>query len=243
MNEIISISVNVRESGSLASCISTNKKHLIQELHINGYYCAEIDDSFIKSMCNTIGKDGKRSGGQLEHLDFSGADVRCYKHPALNDKKYFSYSSFKGCITLKQIELGRLQSIDAQMFSGCISLETIIANYDPFTSKNGILYQKGEFPNKSEYKSYGYGKWKLVKYPSAHQNPKDIDFNLINEIADYAFEDFKDTDLYLPEIPPACSKYAFHNVNVTKITIHVPKESRNSYWSHPVWGDFYMADE
>lgn len=243
MDDIISISVNVKESASLASCISANKKHLIQELHINGYYCAEIDDLFIKSMCNTIDKDGKRSGGQLEILDFSGADVRCYKHPGLKDKKYFSYSSFNGCITLKQIKLGRLQEVNSHMFSGCISLESIISNYDPFAHKNGILYQKGCYTQDNKYLGYEYGKWKLVKYPSAHQNPKDIDFNLINEIADYAFEDFKGTDLYLPDIPPACSKYAFHNVDVTKISIHVPKDSRNSYWSHPVWGEFYMEEE
>jgi hypothetical protein len=241
MDNVISIEVNVKESGSLASCISANKKHLIQELKINGYYCAEVDDVFIKSMCNTINKDGKRSGGQLEALDFTGASVKTFKHPGL-DTIGFSYNSFNGCITLKRIKLGRLTTIDARMFSGCISLESIIADYDPFTTKKGILYQRGCYKN-GNYSNYGIGNWKLIKYPSAHQDPSDIDFSLINEIADYAFEDFRGTELYLSKVPPACTKYAFNNVDVTKIVIHVPKESRNSYWSHPVWGDFPMSDD
>lgn len=247
MDNRICIKVNVSDNLRLSECIASNKKHLIQELVITGNYYAYPDDAFIRSMCNTIGNDGKRSGGQLEVLDLSKAHLFLAK-TNVNSSRLLSPNSFEGCITLKIIKLGEMDIIDAEMFRGCISLESIwyeqsnisiVGGYKHhFFSYGGILYDK-------RYSKDGnpLDKWKLIKYPSAYQEPKDIRFDFVDEIADYAFEDFKDTDLYLPTVPPTCNKKAFNNVDVTKVTIHVPKGSFNSYWSHPVWGEFPIVEE
>ena len=115
--------------------------------------------------------------------------------------------------------------------------------YRKYTSCNGILYEQGDYDSNADYHSYNSGQWILVKYPPAKAEVNEIEFEKINKIADYAFEDFVGTDLYLENVPPICSEQAFHTVDVSKINIHVPKDSYNSYWMHPVWGQFNIIPE
>lgn len=245
MNNKISITVNVTDNHRLSDCIAKNKKHLIQELVVLGNYFANSDDDFLKSMCNSIDKNGMRTGGQLEILDLSKAHL--FKGKTNVDvSRQLLWNSFEGCITLRIIKLGELDTIDAHMFSGCISLESIwyTPNYistkdgyhHSFISDDGILYE-------CKY-SNGIitGKRKLIKYPSAYVDPRKIRFQFVDEIVDYAFEDFKGSDLYMSTVPPSCNKLAFQNVDVTKITLHVPNKSFNSYWSHPFWGNFQIVE-
>lgn len=247
MDNRICVKVNVSDNLRLSECIASNKKHLIQELVITGNYYASPDDVLIKSMCNTIDNNGRRSGGQLEVLDLSKAHLSNV-NTNVNLCRQLSNDSFEGCITLRIIKLGELDIIDAKMFRGCISLESIWYNHKTisivggykhyYLSDGGILYEQ-----KYDKEGIMLNKRRLIKYPSAYHEPKDIRFIIVDEIADYAFEDFSDTDLYLSTVPPTCTKKAFYNVDITKVKIHVPKESFNSYWSHPVWGEFQIVEE
>ena len=242
MDNRIFITVNVNESGHLYQTIAKNKLHLIHELTIHGYFNCYADKSVIGSMCNTLDESGKRTGGQLDTIDLSKAKIAS----SWGEPDYrLGYDTFKNCITLKKIILSKLYDINAKGFSGCVSLTSIeyMGCYH-FVSKKGVLYQIGRwetFQNQPKYKQFVNGTQILVKYPAAKQDVEDIDFTCINKIEDYAFEDFKGTDLYLPGIPPSCTELAFFNVDTSKITLHVNKDFFNSYWSHPVWGNFQIV--
>lgn len=244
MERKISISVNVEENSRLASNVALNKKHLIDELTIIGYYSSELDGEFLRSMCNSFDADGHRTGGRLEKVDFSWAQLRYCARPKNNIESIMP-NEFKDCITLKEIVLSELISIDSKAFSGCISLEKIDYKGDKcFQSIKGILYQIGTWKTlRCDYLAFSSDKKHLVKYPSAKQETKDIDFAHVAVIEDYAFEDFCGTDLYLPTTPPSLTALAFHNVDVTKIKIHVPQGAFNSYWSHPIWQDFQIVED
>ena len=150
--------------------------------------------------------------------------------------------SFSDCITLQKVIFSEIVSVSPSCFSGCISLESIeTAVKCPYQSNCGILYRVGEYDSSNRLRSFD--KYHLVKYPAAKKETKDIDFDSINTIEDYAFEDFTGTDLYLSVTPPSCSIKAFYNVDITKIKIHVPKESADSYWMHPVWGTFQIVPD
>ena len=75
MNKLLSIRVNVNEHETLSSNISEEKKHLIEELSVMGYYNCDYNDDFIKSICNSINEDGIRTGGHLKVLNLSGARI------------------------------------------------------------------------------------------------------------------------------------------------------------------------
>jgi hypothetical protein len=238
----ISVFVNIEKNDCLSANIASNKRHLIQELSIIGSYCCEKDDETIRSMCNVVLDSGHRSGGQLETLDLSKAHIQ-------GNKNANGYSmrrdSFNGCVTLKRILLSKLYNIDPRIFRGCTSLEYIKCNCETLSHINGVLYRRGKvvaIPDK--YLAFDYGKWSLVKYPAAKQDVEDIRFDRISRIEDFAFEDFRGTDLYInSSVPPSCTEDAFYNVDVSKITIHVPDGAFNSYWSHPVWGMFQIEKD
>ena len=124
MNNPISIDVNLEQYGRLSDSIIDDKKHLVQSLTIRGYYSCRLNDNYIKSMCNTVDKNGNRTGGRLSFLDFSKAQIserdgrrnrRCYDA--------FKTDSFKDCITLINIVLGELGDFYPSCLSGCISLK------------------------------------------------------------------------------------------------------------------------
>lgn len=122
MNEDFIINVNVVEKyKSLADGISFDKKHLIKGIIVHGFYNCEKNDSFIKSICNTVDDNGLRTGGRLEFLDLSRAKII---------ERYDSFyqlkrDSFAGCCTLQRIILSELFSLDPSCFKGCVSLSTI----------------------------------------------------------------------------------------------------------------------
>lgn len=244
MDRKISISVNVEENSCLANTIASNKKHLIDELTVIGHYSSKLDGEFLRSMCNSLDADGHRTGGRLERLNLSQAQLRCCASPRCNTNQ-ISSDEFKDCITLREIVLSELTSINAKAFSGCISLQSIgYKGFHCFQSLKGILYQVGKWEClPSDYRKFTFPQKHLVKYPSAKQDTKDIDFDNVTLIEDYAFEDFCGTDLYLPLVPPTLTSLAFNNVDVTKVRIHVPQGSFSSYWSHPVWQDFQIIED
>lgn len=236
----LAVKVTTLEGGKLAKSISESKKYLIQELSVYGYYSANEDNPFIKELCNAL-EDNKKEG-RLEALDLSNAMITSFK----NCNAYtLKNDDFVNCKTLKKIIFSRLDSLDAKSFSGCTSLESIEYKDNVcFQSIDGIIYQKGRFVvYYSDYRDFESGKWILIKYPAAKKEVKQIRFNLINQIADYAFEDSNITDLYMQAIPPVCTDKAFFNVDTTKITLHVPVGSYHSYWSHPIWGEFRIVEE
>lgn len=232
MSSKISVKVNVVCPNHLSDYIAENKKHLINELTIVGHF-DDSDACFIRSMCNSLDSSGNRTGGQLEFLSLYSVEKDC--------QTYNSYFSFKNCITLKRIVFGDAKVISADCFSGCISLESIDISGLCFESISGILYQVN---TTGVIKPFINNMKVLLKYPSAKKEVCDIKFEKVFQIADYAFEDFKGTDLYVNNAtPPACSKDAFYNVDRTKVKIHVPKDAFNSYWSHSVWGEFQIVGD
>ena len=232
MSSKISVQVNVVYPNHLSDCIAENKKHLINELIITGHY-DDSDALFIRSMCNSFDSSGNRTGGQLESLSLYSVEKDC--------QRYFSIFGFKNCITLKSIVFGDATYISADCFSGCTSLESIDASGLCYESISGILYQVN---TTGVIKPFINNMKVLLKYPSAKKEVRDIKFEKVFHIADYAFEDFKGTDLYVNNsTPPACAKIAFFNVDRTKVKIHVPKDAFNSYWSHSVWGEFQIVGD
>lgn len=244
MDRKISISVNVEENSCLANTIASNKKHLINELTIIGYYSSNLDGEFLRSMCNSLDVDGHRTGGRLEKIDLSQAQLRSSASQKCNTQE-ISSDEFKDCITLREVVLSELISINAEAFSGCISLLSIdYKGSHVFQSLKGVLYRVGKWEClPSDYRKFTSHQKYLVKYPSAKQDTRDIDFDNVTLIEDYAFEDFCGTDLYLPLVPPTLTSLAFYNVDVTKVRIHVPQGSFSSYWSHPVWQDFQIIED
>lgn len=195
-------------------------------------------------MCNAIGKDGMRTGGQLEVLDLTDAILmrNFYDGRALEPGSV-GICAFVNCITLREIKFGKyLYNVNGTDLSGCISLTKIEVSEDneTYTSIDGILYQFSYNPDwsTSERQTHPRGKWRLIKVPSNMQNPHAINFDLINLVESRAFEDTRLRELWLPAIPPACAFDAFKGVDEGKITLHVPAASFNSYWSHPAWGKF-----
>ena len=238
----ISVTIKVDKPNYLRNCIAPNKKHLIQELIIDGTIHKDIDFEFIRSMCNSLDEDGKRTGGQLEVLDLAKA------------KFWYSYGPYtalyddmlKGCITLKRVNIGEIESIYPHCFSGCTSLEQIVCDYNEYACYSDALFKVRQPLYKENKRVYDYFPNEekiLVKVPASIKSTKAFRHFNIEKICDYAFEDFRGSDIYMPAVPPLCSKKAFDDDAYTKVIIHVPKGSFNSYWSHAVWGDFQIVED
>lgn len=241
----IEVTVNTTNHTSIASSIAENKRHLIQILKIVGPYKSRYDNETVRSMCNCLNESGVRTGGQLEVLDLELADIMSeYSGGYItNHGDLWSSNSLHDCITLREIRFGKsLISLSGRDFSGCSSLSKIeVTNDNPvYRTINGILYQYAENRNRQNIMPFKQGEWLLIKVPASIQDSKTIKFDCINRIEDYAFEDTRILSLHMPPIPPSCGSYAFYKVDISKITLLVPKESFNSYWSHPVWGQFYI---
>jgi hypothetical protein len=243
-NKMISVTVNVTDSNSLNHVIAENKRQLINQLAIVGKFYVKSDAPILQSMCNVLTESGCRSGGQLEELDLSKAEIGYGKQ---ENSYHLSTPAFKDCITLKRIILSCLHSCTADVFRGCTSLESIelscTVSNTCYWGKNGILYQVGEW-SYIDFKVHYFKDEEqiLTKYPSAKREIEEIDFARCNRIADYAFEDFQGHDLFMDNVPPACSQAAFYNVDISQITLHVPHGTHDSYWSHPVWGQFKIEE-
>ncbi len=82
------------------------------------------------------------------------------------------------------------------------------------------------------------GEWILIKVPAAIQDPSLIMLEKVNRIDAGAFKDTSLKSLVMPSIPPTCDLGAFSEEDISKITLFVPEKSFNSYWCHPMWGQF-----
>lgn len=241
MDHKISITINTDRNTTIRDCIAANKIHLIQELSVVGEFKSYEDNPTIRIMCNSLDKDGNRTGGQLEFLDLSDAKIfHCYINNIPYDYGDLRWNyGFKDCVTLKTIRFGSSDlKLKGDYFSGCTSLENIevSGHHSIYTTKDGVLYKKRPHDPKQEY--FVSGKLKIIKVPAKVNDSKIIDFESISHVEAFAFENTEIREFWLPKVPPICNKDAFHGVDVSKITIHVPAEAYSSYWSHPVWGEF-----
>lgn len=229
MSSKISITVNVVPPKHLSDCIDENKKHLINELKVLGTFDC-LDNHYIRSMCNTLDENGNRTGGILETINIAEAKIDSSQPTCLD---------FQGCITLRKIIIRNTNYIDPKWFSGCIALEEIETwGWGDFKYKNGVIFREREEGVVIR------GGWRLVKYPPAKKEVSVDEFEWVSIIEDYAFENFRGTDLYVNnKVPPVCTKDAFYNVDRSKVKIHVPKNAFNSYWSHSVWGEFQIVGD
>lgn len=222
MDRVIKVKVN-----SILD-ISEDKRTLVDEL--------ELVEPFskwepIKKMCNSI-IDGKRTGGRLSVLDLSNSKFiqgRMYKNPDLQD-----------CITLRHIifpsdvHFGSFEG--GLSFSGCRSLESINVSKGPIDTFgkaydiDGVLF----WNDSSNVTS-------LIKFPAnkgtEYKIPEGTKF-----ISKCAFEDSQLTRLIMPQVPPSCYEDSFAGVNLSALTIFVPKDSYGSYWLHPVFGKFNIKE-
>ena len=122
-------------------------------------------------------------------------------------------------------------------FSGCKSLESITVACGapgPFGKAmdiHGVLFW--EEPNiKGET---------LVKYPANKGTEYKIP-ECTSKISLGAFDDCQLTRLIMPVVPPTCKEGAFLGVNLTALTLVVPKGCYDSYWLHPVFGKFNIEE-
>lgn len=243
MNQI-AVTIQTNRQTTIKSCIAENKRHLIQVLTVIGSYQSEYDNDTIRYMCNCLTENGVRSGGQLEVLNLENAEImsRYSAGYRANSGSLYSSNSLNDCITLREIKLGKsLTSISGRDLSGCISLEKISVVDNPiYVSINGILYQYADNSDwtTSTRTQFGDGKWILIKVPASIQDSTLIKFEKVNQIAPNAFENTRLRTLIMGHIPPVCDSSAFSKEDISKITIFVPAESFNSYWCHPIWGQF-----
>lgn len=242
--EKISEAIKTSPSGSISSCISEDKRHLIQELKVVGPYQSRYDNETIRSMSNSITQEGLRSGGQLEVLDLTEAEIMDYQHGIYRCNSGFLWSSnsLKGCITLREVRFGKsLTSLSGRDFDDCISLIKIDVIDNPiYFSINGVLYQRADNSDwtVSIRRPFKEGEWTLIKVPAAINDSKMIKFDKINRITSGAFKNTSLRTLEMPSLPPSCERDAFDEDDIPKITLLVPAESFNSYWCHPIWGQF-----
>lgn len=191
-------------------------------------------------------EDGSRSGGQLEILDLEASEIISHYSGSYicNSGSLWSSNSLHDCVTLQEIVFGKsLSSVSGRDFSGCISLRRIDVKDNPrYKSIEGVLYQYADNCDwtTSTRTPFGDGKWILIKVPATIQDSSLIKFDKINRIDDKAFEDTSLKSIIMPEVPPMCAHEAFAGVDPTTVTLLVPKESINSYWCHPVWGQFVI---
>lgn len=242
----IAISIKTSPQNTINSCIAENKRHLIQKLTVVGPYQSEYDNNTIRKMCNTINEDGTRSGGQLEVLDLVNAEImtRHLGYSRLNVGNIWSSNSLKDCLTLREIIFGKtLTSISGRDLDGCVSLQKIEVIDNPiYKSINGVLYQYADNRNWtiSTRTPFREGEWILIKVPATIQDSSLIMFDKINQIEAGAFKDTSLKSIVMPSIPPTCNCDAFSKEDILKITLFVTEESFNSYWCHPMWGQFNL---
>ena len=240
----IAVTIRTNRQTTIKSCIDENKRHLIQCLTVIGSYQSEYDNDTIRSMCNCMTEMGVRSGGQLEVLNLENAEImgKFSGGYITNSGSLWSSNSLYDCITLREIKFGKsLTHISGRNLSGCLSLEQInIADNPIYVSINGILYQYADNSNltSSTRTQFGNGEWVLIKVPASIQDSSLIKFEKISQIAPNAFENTRLRTLIMGLIPPVCDSNAFSKEDISKITIFVPEESFNSYWCHPLWGQF-----
>ena len=231
--------------------IAKNKRFLIDELKITKVFDSKRDCPIIWEMCNPI-IDGDNTGGCLSLLDLSDCDIVAEIN--INGMKVNPGSlgqGFKNCTTLKTLIIPYYTYIAGRHLSGCKSLEAINIPYisrmdfiketnycrteQPYT-KDGVLYVDHFYEKTGLLISK-----QLVKFP-ANKSTEFIIPSDIDEIADYAFEDCKLTSLTMPPVAPICKPMAFHNVDLSQLTIKVPKGSFDSYWVHPFYGDLKIEE-
>lgn len=241
----IELKISTNRHTGIRQCIAENKRHLVSKLAVLGTYASDYDNKTIQEMCNTRTADGQFTGGNLEILDLSNAEIAANFHCGyVTNSGSMGIEAFKDCITLREVIFGEsLLSTSARYYSGCLSLSSIKVSVGnrKYKSINGVLYDildSSILPNKARKN----GEWIIVKVPAMLHESNRIDFSCANEIADYAFEDTSIRELKLPEIPPICSKEAFKGVDAAKLTLIVPMGALNNYWSHPVWGSFNIKE-
>lgn len=218
--------------------IDPQKRFLIEDLTIKGTFYSRDELPILRSMCNSLDENGKRTGGNLSYIDLSQCRIKQDENGNSNvwngDGK-----GLKNCISLKKIIFPSTASFSrvsgGECFTGCKSLESIIISGYVEPRTNPHLYDKdGVLFTLEDGKSY------LLKYPAN----KGTEYQIPNVtyIADYAFEDSHLTRLYMPAIPPSCNEKAFNGVNRATMTLVVPKGSYDSYWLHTVYGKFRIEE-
>ena len=58
----------------------------------------------------------------------------------------------------------------------------------------------------------------------------------------YAFEDSHLSKLIMPIVPPSCPESAFKGVDMTALTLMVPKKAHDSDWIDSVFGKLKIED-
>lgn len=236
MNKAICVTVNSVDD------IVEEKRHMIDELKVVGSF-SYYDLPKIRKMCNSL-EDGKRTGGNLSILDFSSCDIKdkfwlygdTYRVESFNENNHLN-----DCLSLKKIFFKSgtfFDTTSSKWLSGCVNLEVIEISGTPKAThfdvkafdKDGVLFAE-EGINKH-----------LLKYP-ANKGYEYIIPNNTTHISKYAFEDSHLTKLTMPAVPPSCTAEAFYGVDISKITLVVPKGSHSSYWMHPVFEKFRIEEK
>lgn len=217
--------------------IAPEKRFMIDELTIVGKFQVKTDIPILRSMCNTI-VDGKRTGGKLSVVNLSQCDI-AYSFGSYTINPY-SFGCMSNCIALKRLTLpSQIRLCLGSYFPDCKSLESIsIVGYlsptewqlnGKFYDKDGVLFHtKGN-------------EHVLVKFP-ANKSSEYVMPNDTTGLENSAFEDCHLTRLTMPQVPPTCDKDAFKGVNILDLTLVIPKGSHDSYWMHPVFGNFKLEE-
>ena len=220
--------------------IEPEKRFLIDELIITGKFELKYDLPILKAMCNTI-VDGKRTGGNLSIVDLSESHIaeRFSDDSIYNE---FQWVNMKDCIFLKKISLPSkiiCHSSTGDSFSGCKSLESISivgSDLPMYYEANGRGYDIDGvlFHEKGRQRT-------LVKFP-ANKGKEYIIPNNVTKIGAYAFEDSHLSKLIMPIVPPSCPESAFKGVDMTALTLMVPKKAHDFYWVDSVFGKLKIED-
>lgn len=233
------------------SCIALEKRPLIDELTIVKSFVSKRDMPQLRRMCNSI-ENEQRTGGRLSKIDLSCCRLRSDLSSYYAESASLDSTAFKECVTLKHIVLPSYVSLsycDGGFFSGCKNLEKIeIKEYnvnkpssttqtddESLYSNDGVLFCRKDATRYDAERTW------LVKYPAA----KGVEYRIpdrVTNIANFAFEDCCLMTIVMPHVAPNCEERAFHGVDISNITLVVPKGTHDNYWIHPFWGNFNIQE-
>jgi len=160
------------------------------------------------------------------------------------------YYAFSGCNNLKEITIPK--SVLSVGRFGNNSLETIYVDADNpnYSSTDGILYNKLQdtlicCPEKKRGAIIIPNTVKTIEenafYHCIYLTTVTIP-NSVTSIKNYAFADFKFTDVYVSwTIPPNIDFNVFNSWYLQNVKLHIPKSALSIYQNAPVWQNFQLV--
>ena len=256
-NDLIELSVNVAEPGTLQQQIDADKQYLVSKLTVSG----SINSTDLKYLRRLAGRDetGRSTRGQLSSIDLSSARIVAGGEPFIIDgttqltthNDELPERAFYDCEGLKSIKLpDNIKTMGNGVFGMCLALEdlTMPESGENFTRNGDIIYssdrksvlqvmpyatgrldiEKG-VTRINDYAIAGCSKLTRLSLPSTlvSMGTKALYF-------DFGLVEVRSYTKNVPEL----GANVFDEVNQTRCKLYVPGGSKAKYKVAPQWKDF-----